>query len=79
MIKISKSNFPKFNNYLISALVGTLLGDSSLQTYTDGKTFRARFLQSDLHKDYLFHLYSLFKEYTSTPPKLSNDGLGNLR
>ena len=79
MLKINKSKYPKFNNFQSLVLIGTLLGDSSLQTYTEGRTWRARFLQSDLHKDYLFHLYEGFKDYVKTPPKLSDDGLGNKR
>lgn len=52
-------------------LFGTLLGDSNLQTYTGGKTWRARFIQSNAHKDYLFHLYSIFKNMCKTGPKQS--------
>lgn len=52
-------------------LFGTLLGDASLQTYTGGKTWRIRFIQSNIHKLYLFHLYNIFKKYTKTPPKQS--------
>lgn len=51
-------------------LFGTLLGDASLQTYTKGKTYRARFLQSDSHVEYLKHLYDIFKDYCGTEPKL---------
>jgi len=50
-------------------LLGTLLGDASLQTYTKGKTYRLRFLQSDDHREYLWHLYSIFKDYCGTEPK----------
>ena len=76
---INKSKFPSFNYFQFNVLIGTLLGDSSLQTFTNGNTWRARFLQGDLHKDYLFHLYEIFKDYVKTPPKLSDDGLGNKR
>lgn len=65
---------PRLNHILI----GTLLGDANLQTYT-GYTWRARFLQSDQNKEYLFHLYDLFKLYVKTPPKMSDDGFGNKR
>lgn len=56
------------SSFLRSVLIGTLLGDASLQTYTQGKTWRARFIQGDLHKSYLFHLYDLFQDYVTTPP-----------
>ena len=52
-------------------LFGTLLGDSNLQTYTGGKTWRARFIQSNAHKDYLFHLYDIFKPIVKTSPRQS--------
>jgi hypothetical protein len=68
-----------FNNpYIHHVLIGTLLGDASLQTYT-GYSWRARFLQSNHHKDYLFHLYDIFKIYVKTPPRESDDGHGNSR
>lgn len=57
------------SSFLRSVLIGTLLGDSSLQTYTQGKTWRTRFIQDDLQKSYLFHLYDLFQDYVATPPK----------
>ena len=52
-------------------LFGIMLGDGNLQTYTGGKTWRIRFLQGHENKEYLFELYSIFKEYVSTPPKRS--------
>lgn len=52
-------------------LFGTLLGDSNLQTYTGGKTWRARFIQSNAHKDYLFHLYDIFKPIVKTSARQS--------
>jgi hypothetical protein len=47
-----------------------MLGDGNLQTFSDGKTFRLRIVQSDEHKDYCFHLYEIFKPYVQTPPRL---------
>jgi len=49
-------------------LVGILLGDASLQTESNGRTYRLRVLQSEEHKDYLFHLYYIFKNLTLSPP-----------
>lgn len=59
----------KNNKKLKQILFGILLGNGNLQTYTGGKTWRVRFIQSN--KDYLFHLYEIFKIYVKTPPKLS--------
>jgi hypothetical protein len=50
-------------------LVGILLGDASLQTESNGRTYRLRVSQSNEHKEYLFHLYEIFKNLTSSPPK----------
>lgn len=49
-------------------LVGILLGDASLQTESNGRTYRLRVSQSEQHKDYLFHLYEEFKNLTTSPP-----------
>ena len=49
-------------------LVGILLGDASLQTESNGRTYRLRISQSEQHKDYLFHLYEKFKNLTDSPP-----------
>ena len=67
------------NNKLLHFItIGCLLGDASLQTF-NGKTWRLRFLQSDSHKDYLFHLYDLYKPFVHSPPKLGQDLQGNKR
>lgn len=58
-------------------LLGTLLGDASLQTYTSGRTWRLRYIQKD--KEYIFHLYDIWKPYVKTAPKFADDGLGNNR
>ncbi len=52
-------------------LVGILLGDANLQTDNGGKTYRLRVLQSKQDKEYLFHLYEVFKKFVKTPPKES--------
>ena len=49
-------------------LVGILLDDASLQTESNGKRYRLRISQSEQHKDYLFHLYDIFKSLTTSPP-----------
>ncbi len=49
-------------------LVGILLGDASLQTESNGNTYRLRISQSEKHKDYVFHLYTIFANLTLSPP-----------
>lgn len=74
-----KEKFPPFNETQKDILIGTMLGDSSLQTYTAGISWRVRFIQGEAHKDYLFHLYDVFKDYVGTPPRESDDGKGHKR
>jgi len=61
----------------LDILLGTLLGDSSLQTYTGGKTWRLRYISQN--EEYIFHLYEVWRPYVSTGPRLSDDGYGNFR
>lgn len=56
-------------------LIGTLLGDASMQTYSDGKTWRLRCIQKD--EQYLRHLYKLWEEFTGTEPKSIKDKQGS--
>lgn len=48
--------------------VGTLLGDGSLQTETDGRTWRYRALHKAKDVDYLQHKYELLKDLCASPP-----------
>lgn len=60
-------------------LFGCLLGDANLQTFTGGKSWRARFIQPEQHKLYLFHLFEIFSHFVNTPPKSIIDNSGNIR
>lgn len=50
-------------------LIGLLMGNGGLQTLNHGKTYRFRFVQSEVRKNYLFHIYKIFQEYVRTPPR----------
>ena len=50
-------------------LIGILLGDASLKPNTHKTKYSLKILQSDQHKEYVFHLYDIFKDFTTTPPK----------
>jgi hypothetical protein len=52
---------------LQEVLVGGLLGDFNLQTGNGGLSYRLRCGQCAEHKDYLFHVYDLFKDRVETP------------
>ncbi|PVU98265.1 hypothetical protein BB561_000039, partial [Smittium simulii] len=47
-------------------LIGLMLGDLNLQKTS--KNYRIRFEQGLKHKDYIYHLYSIFKEYIINEP-----------
>ena len=49
-------------------LVGILLGDASLRTDTGGRRYRLQVSQSEQHKQYVFHLYDIYKNLTTSPP-----------
>ena len=61
--------FEKLTKLQCSVLVGILLGDASLQTESNGRTYRLRVSQSEHHKEYVFHLYEIFQNFTTSPPK----------
>lgn len=50
-------------------LVGVLLGDAHLETQNRGRTYRVKFEQSEKHKEYLWHLYEVFKNWVLSPPQ----------
>lgn len=49
-------------------LVGVLLGDAHLETQNNGRTYRLKIEQSLEHRDYVEHLYTVFREWVLTPP-----------
>lgn len=54
-------------------LIGTLLGDGNLQTFTNsGQTWRYRALHKAEHKKYIDHKYDLLKNYCKTAPSFSS-------
>ena len=53
-------------------LVGTLLGDGSLQTETRGRTWRYRALHKEQHLEYLQHKYQILSNFCATPPTFSD-------
>jgi hypothetical protein len=50
-------------------LVGVILGDGHLETQNKGRTYRLKIEQSIKHKDYVEHLYQIFRDWVNTPPK----------
>ncbi len=49
-------------------LIGIILGDAHLEKSLNGLTYRLKIEQSKNKKEYIDHLYSVFKDWTNTPP-----------
>ena len=47
--------------------IGLMLGDASLQTQNNGKTYRMKFEWGDKNKKYAEHVHSLFNEWILSP------------
>jgi len=46
-----------------------MLGDLSAEKSSIKHNTRLQFRQSEVNKDYIYHLYSLFEEYCGSPPR----------
>lgn len=54
-------------------LIGSLLGDANLQSASKtAGTWRARFLQGEQQKDYLYYKYEVLKPFAHTEPRSSS-------
>lgn len=68
MVQKEACSHLKLSKLQKQVLIGVILGDAHLETQTKRKTYHVKFCQSDLHKDYLFHLYELFSSCSGTVP-----------
>jgi hypothetical protein len=57
---------------LENILVGLLLGDLCIRKTTKNSNPRCQFSQGLIHKDYLFHLYDLFKYFCLSEPSIKD-------
>ena len=53
-----------------SILVGTLLGDASMQAMTGNQLSNVKFEQKVSQADYINHLYQEFQAFVGTPPRI---------
>lgn len=66
---LEKNSYP-LPPQLQEIIIGSGLGDLNIQKqYLNGNT-RLRFEQGLLNKNYLLHLYKLFKDYCNSEPKV---------
>jgi len=53
-------------------LIGTLLGDASMQAMKENEQSNVKFEQQIKQADYINHLYEEFQEWVGTPPQVRN-------
>lgn len=56
------------SNDLHEIIIGSLLGDLSAEKPNINCNTRLQFKQSLINKQYIYHMYDLFKEYCGTKP-----------
>lgn len=73
-LRLSNSERAEINlpQNLKDILIGLLLGDLHMQKLTQNGNPNLQFEQGLVHKDYIFHLYDLFKFYCNAEPKISD-------
>jgi hypothetical protein len=59
LLKEYKNSLHKLSKLHWEVAIGLMLGDASLQTQNNGKTFRMKFEWSDKNKAYIDHVYAL--------------------
>lgn len=67
-IKEYKQSLTSLTNEQWEASIGLMLGDASLQTQNNGKTYRLKFEWSAKSKPYLDHVFNLFDEWVLSNP-----------
>lgn len=68
LVKLYKDSLSTLTKDQWDASIGLILGDASLQTQNQGKTFRIKFEWGNKNKSYLDHVYNLFDEWVLSKP-----------
>ena len=66
--KISSKNYLVVSKDLHEIIIGLLLGDLSAERPNNNCNTRLQFKQSYINEKYIFHLYSLYKNYCGSKP-----------
>jgi len=67
-VKEYKNSLIKLSNIQKEAAIGLLLGDASLQSQNEGKTYRIKFEWGDKNKVYALHVFTLFDQWVLSQP-----------
>nr|YP_009054604.1 hypothetical LAGLIDADG homing endonuclease [Bracteacoccus minor]AIK29092.1 hypothetical LAGLIDADG homing endonuclease [Bracteacoccus minor] len=65
----NKNKEPHMPTEVKEMIFGGLLGDFNLQTFSGGKYWRLRILQTKYHTEYVNHMYELLKPWVRTSPQ----------
>ena len=68
LIKEYKKSLTNLTTDQWEASIGLILGDASLQSQNNGKTFRIKFEWGNKNKSYVNHVYNLFDEWVLSQP-----------
>ena len=68
LIKEYKESLTNLTKDQWEASIGLILGDASLQSQNNGKTFRIKFEWGNKYKSYVNHVYNLFDEWVLSQP-----------
>lgn len=68
LLKQYKESLGKLSQVQREAAIGLMLGDGSLQTQNNGKTYRMKFEWGNKNKVYLDHVYNLFYDWVLMEP-----------
>lgn len=69
---------PELSDFQKEIIFGSMLGDLSAERSSMNGNTRLRFDMSNVNRDYINHLYSIFKVYVKTPSKELNRKLNKL-
>ena len=69
-LKEYKKSLPLFTQEQHAILVGTLLGDASMQKVSVNQESNIKWEQKALQKDYIFHFYNIFEPFILALPLL---------
>jgi hypothetical protein len=67
-VKEYKYSLIELSNIQKETAIGLILGDASLQTQNEGKTYRIKFEWGDRNKAYVLHVFNLFDEWVLSEP-----------
>ena len=56
-------------------LIGLILGDAHLEKSLNGFSYRIKIEQSEKKEEYIYHLYSIFKDWTASAPKKNRNNI----